>query len=79
MKRESKFAQKKGAHGPALAKFGHQLGKLNMPENAPVTSWWLNANGDFYARAQAELPRILQSKMHHQITSLRIVGYIGTD
>jgi len=79
MKRESKFAKKTVAKGPPLPKFGHQIGKLNMPENAPQGSWWLQANGRFYDEAKRQLPRILQSKMHHQIQAVRIVGMYGTE
>lgn len=58
-----------------LPKFGGQM-HLNCPHNAPKDSWWATANGDFYARAKAELPRMLISKIHHQIVAVRIVGQV---
>lgn len=63
--------------GDSRRKFGHQLGRLNMPTNAPADSWWLRSQ--FYDQAKAELPRMLQSKIHHQIVALRIVGHLGSE
>ena len=76
MKRESKYASKTGKHGPQLPKSAEQLARMNPAWNAPVTSWWLNANGDFYERAKQELPRIYASRMHYQMTAVRIVGHL---
>ena len=79
MKRESKFSAKNGKTGPPLPKYGHRTGQLSVPWNAPADSWWTHANGHFYEQARAELPRMLQSRIHHQIVAVRIVGHLGSE
>lgn len=72
MKRESIFATKTKTKGPQARV--HHMPQLNAPRNAPTRSWWVGLDQLFYLKAEAEAARMRNSRIHHQLQTLRIVG-----